>query len=80
MHSMTTLAKKTSKNQLTLPKAVVDRFPGVDYFEVSADEDRILLKPVRLGGGDEVRERLAEAEIGPADIAAAIRAARQRRP
>lgn len=77
---MTTLAKKTSKNQLTLPKAVVDRFPGVDYFEVSADEDRILLKPVRLGGGDEVRERLADAEIGPADIAAAIRAARQRRP
>ena len=77
---MTILAKKTSKNQLTLPKSVVDRFPGVDYFEVSAGEDRILLKPVRLGGGDEVRERLAEAEIGPADIAAAIRAARQRRP
>ena len=47
---MTTLAKKTSKNQLTLPKAVVDRFPGVDYFEVSADADRILLKPVRFGG------------------------------
>lgn len=76
---MTTLAKKTTKNQLTLPKAVVDRFPGVDYFEVSTDDDRILLKPVRLGGADEVRERLAEAEIRPADIAAAIRAARQQR-
>ena len=77
---MTTLAKKTSKNQLTLPKAVADRFPGVEYFEVSADEDRITLKPVRLGQADVVRERLAEAGIGADDIAAAIRAARRRRP
>jgi hypothetical protein len=28
------LAKKTSKNQITLPKAIADRFPGVDYFDV----------------------------------------------
>lgn len=74
---MATLAKRTSKNQLTLPKAVADRFPGVEYFEVSADEDRILLKPVRLGLADEVRERLAEAGLG---VAAALRAARRRRP
>ncbi|MBP1732475.1 MAG: hypothetical protein H6Q55_2904 [Deltaproteobacteria bacterium] len=25
------LAKKTSKNQLTLPKEIVKEFPGVDY-------------------------------------------------
>ena len=56
---MTILAKKTSKNQLTLPKSVVDRFPGVDYFEVSADEDRILLKPVRLGGAQPAYTELA---------------------
>ncbi len=78
--AMTTPAKKTSKNQLTLPKAVADRFPGVDYFEVSADGDRIMLKPVRVGGADKLRERLAEAEVGPVDIAAAIRAARRRHP
>ncbi len=77
---MPTLAKKTSKNQLTLPKAVADRFPGVEYFEVSADEDRITLKPVRLGQADEVRERLAETGLGADDIAAAIRAARRHRP
>ena len=27
------LAKKTSKNQLTLPKEIADKFPGVDLFE-----------------------------------------------
>lgn len=77
---MPTLAKRTSRNQLTLPKAVADRFPGVEYFEVSADEDRITLKPVRLGLADEVRERLAEAGLGADDVAAALRAARRRRP
>ena len=28
------LAKKTSKNQITLPKAVISRFPAVEYFDV----------------------------------------------
>jgi len=31
------LAKKTVKNQITLPKAVITRFPGVEYFDVSTD-------------------------------------------
>lgn len=77
---MTTLAKKTSKNQLTLPKAVVDEFPGVDYFEVAAEADRIVLRPLRLRQADEVRQRLAAAGIGGADIRAAITAARRKRP
>jgi hypothetical protein len=76
---MPTLAKKTSKNQLTLPKAVAEKFPGVDYFEVSTDGDRIVLRPVRLGAADEVRERLQAADLGPDDIARAVRWARQRR-
>lgn len=77
---MPTLAKRTSKNQLTLPKAIADRFPGVDYFEVTAETDRIVLRPVRLGQADEVRERLAEAGIGPEDVEAAIKAVRRARP
>jgi hypothetical protein len=31
------LAKLTTKNQLTLPKAVATRFPGVEYFEDVTD-------------------------------------------
>jgi hypothetical protein len=31
------LAKKTTKNQITLPKKVVARFIGVEYFDVSTD-------------------------------------------
>ena len=32
------IAKKTSKNQLTLPKKVVERFPDVEYFDVRVDD------------------------------------------
>jgi hypothetical protein len=52
------LAKKTVKNQLTLPKRVADTFPGVDYFEVRVDRGRIILSPVRPGQVDQVRAKL----------------------
>jgi len=40
------LAKKTAKNQITLPKSIVDRLPKTDYFEVSLRGEEILLRPV----------------------------------
>ena len=48
------LAKKTSKNQLTLPKAVVSRFPDVDYFEVSTD-GKSSLRSNRLSAAEPMR-------------------------
>ena len=44
------LAKKTVKNQITLPKAVVSRFGNVEYFEVSAEGDSIILTKGELSG------------------------------
>ena len=32
------LAKKTVKNQITLPKAIVERLSKTDYFEVASAE------------------------------------------
>jgi len=48
------LAKRTSKNQITLPKAVADRLPEAAYFEVPAEEGRIVLVPVRSEGAGDV--------------------------
>jgi len=53
----------TVKNQLTLPKAVVSRFGGVEYFEVSTDGSSIVLRPLQRSRADEVRERLAQLGI-----------------
>ena len=46
------LAKKTSKNQLTLPKEVAEKFPGTDYFDVRVEGRVIELRPGpdRAGG------------------------------
>jgi hypothetical protein len=66
------LAKMTVKNQLTLPKAVATRFSGVEYFDVSTDGASIVLRPLQRSRADEVRERLAQMDIGEQDVAAAV--------
>lgn len=72
------LAKKTSKNQITLPKSVVDRFTAVDYFDVSTDGTCIVLKPLRQSRADEVRARLIQLGINESDVATAIKWARKK--
>jgi hypothetical protein len=71
------LAKLTSKNQLTLPKAVVTAIGNVDYFDVTQEDGRIVLTPVRIGQADAVRAQLNQLEISEADVTNAISWARQ---
>lgn len=73
------LAKRTVKNQITLPKAVVSRFRGVEYFEVSADDQVITLRPLRRSRADEVRAKLARLGVRESDVAGAVAWARKRR-
>jgi hypothetical protein len=70
------LAKKTIKNQITLPKRVVTCFGGVDYFDVSTDGTCIILRPIQMSRADEVRTRLAELGIEEQDVATALSWAR----
>jgi bifunctional DNA-binding transcriptional regulator/antitoxin component of YhaV-PrlF toxin-antitoxin module len=73
------LAKMTVKNQITLPKAVISQFGGVEYFEVSTDGSAITLKPLRLSKADEVRQHLVDLGINEQDVADAIAWAREDR-
>ncbi|MFC1776074.1 AbrB/MazE/SpoVT family DNA-binding domain-containing protein [Pseudomonadota bacterium] len=70
------LAKKSSKNQITLPKAIVASIGEVDYFDVTIRNGKIILEPVRTMQGDEVRSRLESLGIRETDIDAAIEYAR----
>ena len=72
------LAKKTSKNQITLPKAIADLFPDATYFDVRTEEGRIILVPMRPGRADEVRTKLEALGIREADVADAIKWARRK--
>jgi hypothetical protein len=71
------LAKRTVKNQITLPKVVVARFGGVEYFDVSTDGDTITLRPLRESRADEVRARLAQLGVEEQDVPAVISWARK---
>lgn len=72
------LAKKTVKNQITLPKAVVTRFGGVEYFDVSTDGECIVLRPLQRSRAEEVRARLAQLGIDKEDVTAAVSWAREK--
>jgi hypothetical protein len=71
------LAKKTSKNQLTLPKAVVTYFAGVEYFDVSTDGACIVLRPLRQSRAGDVRARLIALGITDEDVVGAVSWARE---
>jgi hypothetical protein len=77
------LAKKTSKNQLTLPKEIADKFPGVDLFDAQVESNRIVLVPVRItpvtSTLEGIRDKMEKLGIGEGDISEAIRRARGRR-
>ncbi len=66
------LAKKTSKNQITLPKTVITRFRGVEYFDVSTDGESIVLRPLQRSRAAEARARLAQLGIDEQDVADAV--------
>ena len=74
------LARKTSKNQLTLPKEVVGNFPGIDLFDASVDNNRIILTPVKIvpidPSLDKIRKKMASLGIVENDVAEAIQWAR----
>ena len=71
------LAKLTSKNQLALPRAIITKFQDFEYFDVTTENGRIVLTPVRLTPADAVRAKLADLDISDAEVVDAVAWARR---
>ena len=69
------LAKRTSKNQITLPKAVITRIGGSDSLDVTTDGASITLRPLQ-SRADDVRAKLDQLGIEEQDVTDAIAWAR----
>ena len=41
-------AKMTSKNQITIPKKIIEQLPDVEYFEVDLKDGVVMLKPLKI--------------------------------
>ncbi len=76
------LAKRTYKNQITLPKEVVKDFPGVEYFDVSARGGEIVLRPVTVAPAGErlrkVRDKIRALGLTESVVSDAVQWARKR--
>lgn len=76
------LAKLTAKNQISLPKAVVKNFPGVEYFDVSLRDGEIVLSPVVMARAAErlktIRAKIKSLGLTEKAVDEAIRWARRK--
>jgi hypothetical protein len=70
------LAKMTSRNRLTLPKAVTKSVGDPSYHEIRVEKDRIVLTPARIQRTDAIRAKLAELAISEQDVEGAVTWAR----
>lgn len=73
------LAKLSSKNQITLPKAILRQIGDAEYFEVGLKDSRIVLTPVKIQQSEAVREKLAALGITGGDVEDALAWARKQK-
>jgi len=74
------LAKKTSKNQITIPKKIVDQLPNISYFDVQLKDGIILLRPLRFYDTDleKIRYKIKTLGIDEKTVAEAVQWARSK--
>ncbi|MDP2915642.1 MAG: AbrB/MazE/SpoVT family DNA-binding domain-containing protein [Candidatus Aminicenantes bacterium] len=77
------LCKRTYKNQITLPKKVMEQFDDYEYFEVKTAEGKIILEPVKITPKGEtalekVRQKVAALGLTSKDIEDAVAWARKK--
>lgn len=70
------LARKTSKNQLALSKEIVGNFPGIDLFDASVENNRVVLTPVKITPIalplDGIRQKMERLSITEKDVDDAV--------
>ena len=75
------LAKRTSKNQITLPKALLKQLPEAQYFDVTLQKGSLVLRPVTIQASGErlkaVRAKIRTLGMTEKDVEAAIAWARR---
>ena len=74
------LVKKTSKNQITLPKEIIKNFPQIEYFEAKVEDGKIILTPVKIVSAnitlEKIREKIKSLGITEEDVKEAVKWAR----
>ena len=74
------LAKMTSKNQITIPKKIIEQIPDTKYYEVELKDGLIVLKPLHLYETDleKIRSKVKGLGLKPDCVREAVKWARSK--
>ena len=74
------LAKMTSKNQITIPKKIINQMGKVKHFDVTLKNGNIVMKPIEFyeTNLEQIRSKINKLGLEKDAIAEAIRWARQK--
>jgi bifunctional DNA-binding transcriptional regulator/antitoxin component of YhaV-PrlF toxin-antitoxin module len=74
------IAKITSKNQITIPKKIMDLLPEVRHFDIEMKDGIVILKPLRFYDTDvgRIRSKIAKLGVKQNAVAEAIKWAREK--
>lgn len=72
------LAKITAKNQITIPKKIIEKIPDANYFDVQFKGGVVVMKPVRFYDTDleKIRTKVKKLGLKQNSVAEAIKWAR----
>ena len=68
------IAKLTSKNQITIPKRIIDQIPDASYFEVGLSDWVVVLRPLTIYATslEEIRAKVEKLDPDPECVREAI--------
>jgi bifunctional DNA-binding transcriptional regulator/antitoxin component of YhaV-PrlF toxin-antitoxin module len=74
------LAKMTAKNQITIPKKIIDKLPDIRYFDVELKDGLVLLKPLKVYDTnlDQIRSKMKTLGLDQNSVKEAIQWARKK--
>ena len=69
------LAKITAKNQITIPKKIMDQLPDVQHFDLKLEDGIVTLKPIKVLdiNLDQIRSKISKLGLNPDSVSEAIR-------
>jgi hypothetical protein len=78
------LCKRTYKNQITIPKKVMEKFEGVEYFEAQVVDGVIVLMPVEVkplnrARLEKIRQKVSSSGLTARDVDNAVAWSRSRK-
>ena len=75
------LAKITSKNQITIPKKIIEKIPDVKHFDVKFKDGIIIMKPIKFYDTnlDQIRAKVKKLGLKENSVAEAIKWAKSKK-